>query len=64
MGVSHFCISMTNLSLAGKMPALRKSIHLHQWDAPSLIPMGIFNPYGHLGNLPVYNTQVDILAYG
>ena len=24
---------MTNLSLAGKMPALRKSIHLHQWDA-------------------------------
>jgi hypothetical protein len=25
---------MMDRSLAGKMPALRQSIHLHQWDAP------------------------------
>ncbi|PSB09145.1 hypothetical protein C7B76_25655 [filamentous cyanobacterium CCP2] len=33
-GAFHFCISMTNLSLADKLPTLRKSIPLHQWDAP------------------------------
>ena len=30
---------MTNISLAGKMLALRKSIHLHRWDAPRLFPI-------------------------
>jgi hypothetical protein len=44
LGVSHVYISMTNISLAGKMPALRKSIHLYQWGAPSLIALLKFAP--------------------